>query len=113
MADAIKPSACVVVFGVRFLSAGRIDEEEDPRATAAKRHGLDVECGRRYPAPEGDEPTYFLLIGKCLHEVAFDGSCERSADPAEVLKAAETTAAKLAAAGFVETPELWVQCRFD
>ena len=52
MADAIKPSACVVVFGVRFLSAERIDKDADPRATAAKKHGLFVECGRRYPPPE-------------------------------------------------------------
>ncbi len=113
MADAIKPSACVVVFGVRFLSAERIDEEEDPRATVARKHGLDVECGRRYPPPGAGGPAHYLLIGKYLHTAAFDGSCERSAKRAELLKAVGTTAAKLAAAGLAETPELWVQCRFD
>jgi len=112
MADAIKPSACVVVFGVRFLNAEKVDEESDPRATAAKKHDLDVEIGRRYPAPLTGELPYFLLIGKYLHTAAFDGSCERSAKQSEVRKAMKVTA-KLAAAGFTETPELWVQCRFD
>lgn len=110
MADEIKPSACVVLFGVRFLSAEKIDKENDPRVNTAREHGLDVETGRRYP-PATDRP-FFLLIGKRLHTVAFDGSCERSAKPPEVRKALKA-AAKLAAAGLAEAPELWVQCKFD
>ncbi|MCI0701064.1 MAG: hypothetical protein L0241_08270 [Planctomycetia bacterium] len=107
-----KPSACLVFFGVRYLSAERADEETDPRAKAAEAHDLFVWSGKRYPPNDPAEP-YFLLIGECINHVAFDGSCEDSAELGELPEVIRSTTAKLAQAGFTETPELWVQCKYD
>ena len=113
MANEIKPSACIVLFGVRYLCAEEVNEDTDPRVKSAGKHRLDVETGRRYPAPSADELPFFLLIGTCLHRVGFDGSCERSAKPRELHKAMQSATAQLAAAGVSEVPALWVQCKFD
>lgn len=113
MSNQIKPSACVVFFGVRYLTEQKVDKKADALAQAAEKHGLDVAVGRRYPPPEKAEPSHFLLIGTELHEVGFDGSCERSAKRGEVRKAMQATATKLAKAGITDTPALWIQCKFD
>jgi hypothetical protein len=109
----IKPSACLVFFGIRFLSVEPVDTKSDPRAQAAEQHGLSAWAGRRYPPVEPAQPAYYLLIGKWLRSVGYDGSCERSVPITDLRQAATATAKKLAQAGFTEAPELWIQCKFD
>lgn len=108
----IAPSACFVLFGIRYLTAGKVDDD-DPRIVNARKHGLSVWSGRRYPPPEPGEPAYFLLIGKYFSRVGYDGSCEISVPLRGLRQAMKTTTKKLAEAGFTEAPELWLQCKYD
>lgn len=113
MSYEIKPSACLVFFGLRYLSGGEIDEATDPRAKAAEGHDLCVWWGRRYPPTAAGELPFFLLVGDLVCRVGYDGSCEDAAELPELQELVESTTARLLQAGFTDPPELWVQCKFD
>jgi hypothetical protein len=109
----IKPSACLVYFGIRFLSAKYIDDDTDQRVKKAKAHGLSTWAGRRYPPTAAGKRPHFLLVGAYVCSAAFDGSCEASKELARLQQLVKSTIAKLLRAGFTQAPELWIQCRYD
>src|SRR5262245_31951627 len=98
----IQPSACVVFFGRRFLSDTKVDAKNDPRALAARAHGLDTWSGVRYPPVGPSQPAHFLLVGDRLRIVGFDSRCEESFALKDLGKVMKLVTRQLRQAGFAE-----------